>query len=167
MDKEKYNGRVNIVQPTDIDAKMKMHEKIAIKNTATNYYDALLGDWEWNALAQVFFSAENMQIIQNGLKAGVHKLSGGNIVIPNQNVDSLKIIMRSTYYQYAEHVPTNITEQVERLNKRVLDFAVPTVYSEAVSYVKYLNDQSTLVVPLELPKLNDRNFKQLELKRFM
>jgi hypothetical protein len=72
--------------------------------------------------------------------------------------------MRSIYLQYAEHSPNKITEQVERLNKLVLDYAVPTVYGEAVGYAKYCQDQSTLVVPLELPRHHDRDYKQLELK---
>ena len=74
--------------------------------------------------------------------------------------------MRSIYMQYAEHYPDKITEQIERLNKLVLDYAVPTVYNEAVGYVKYRIDQSTLVVPLAIPLHHDRNYKQLELKNW-
>jgi hypothetical protein len=66
--------------------------------------------------------------------------------------------------QYAEHHEKDITGQVERLNQFVLDYAVPTVYNEAIGYVKYCQDQSTLVVPLEIPRQHDRMYKQLELK---
>jgi hypothetical protein len=72
--------------------------------------------------------------------------------------------MRSIYLQYAEHYPTNITGQVERLNKLVLDYAVPSVYNEAIGYVKYRIDQSTLVLPLAIPQHHDREYKQLQLK---
>ena len=71
--------------------------------------------------------------------------------------------MRSTYLQYAEHYSDNITKQVERLNKIVLDYCVPSVYNEAVGYERYCQDQSSLVVPIELPKHHDRKYKQLEL----
>jgi hypothetical protein len=84
--------------------------------------------------------------------------------IPNQNIDNLKIIMRSIFLQFAEHQPDDITGQVETLNKIVLDYCVPQVYNEAVGYEKYTQDQSTLVVPLELPQYHDRQYKQLELK---
>jgi hypothetical protein len=142
-----------------------MHEKIALKNKATDYNSALAGnDWEDNTLARVFFSAGNIQIIQNGLRAGVYKMSKNKIVIPPQNTDQLKIIMRSMYLQYAEHLPDNITQQVERLNKLVWDYAVPTVYNEAVGYMKYMQDQSSLVMPMDLPIHHDREYKQLELK---
>ena len=46
-----------------------------------------------------FFSKENIQIIQNAIKAGVYKLSNGNFVVGNQNEDTLKIIMRSIYLE--------------------------------------------------------------------
>jgi hypothetical protein len=91
-------------------------------------------------------------------------MSNNKIVIPPQNIDQLKIIMRSMYLQYAEHLPDGITTQVERLNKLVWDYAVPTVYNEAVGYVKYMQDQSSLVMPIDRPLHHDREYKQLELK---
>jgi hypothetical protein len=153
------------MEDPDPTAVFKMHEKIALKNKATNYFNSLSGnDWEDNLLARVFFSAENIQILQNGLRAGVYAMSDNKIVIPPQNIDQLKIVMRSTYLQYAEHLTTGITPQVERLNKIVWDYVVPTVYNEAVGYVKYMKDQSTLVMPLDRPLHHDREYKQLELK---
>lgn len=164
---DKYNGRVNIVEPSDPMARIKMQEQIAIKNKSSSYYDAMIGDWEWNALSKAFFSKENMQIIQNGLRAGVAKMSNSEIIIPPQNVDTLTIIMRQTFSAFAEHVPTDIPGQIERLNRRVLDRAIPVVYSEAVGYMKYMMDISTLRVPLDMPKLPDRDYKSLEIKRFL
>jgi len=167
VDMKRYNGRVNIVEPSSPDAMFKMQEKIAIKNKTTEYRDGVSGTWEDNALSQVYFSAENIQIIQNGLRAGVYKKSDNKFVIAPQNMDTLKIIMRSIYLQYAEHLPTNITGQVERLNGLVLDYAIPTVYNEAVGYMNYRLDQSTLVVPLDAPRHHDRVYKQLELKKWV
>jgi phosphopantetheine adenylyltransferase len=161
----RYNGRVNIMENPDPNMVFKMQERIALKNKATNYSSALAGnDWEDNMLARVFFSAENIQILQNGLRAGVYKMSKNKIVIPPQNIDQLKIIMRSMYLQYAQHLPHNIRQQVERLNKQVWDYVVPTVYNEAVGYTKYMQDQSSLVMPMDLPLHHDREYKQLELK---
>ena len=64
-----YNGRVNIIEPDTPDAVFKMQERLAVKNKATEYREALDGVWETNPLSNVFFSAENIQIIQNGLRA--------------------------------------------------------------------------------------------------
>ena len=167
IDGQKQNGLVDIAVLEDPNAMFKMHERINSRNKASQYHDALNGTLEWNVLAQVFFSAENMQIIQNAIRANVYKMSQQKINVPNQNVDALKIIMRGIYLEYAEHYPTDIKGQVERLNQLVLDYAVPNVYSEAVSYFKYLVDQSTMAMPLEIPKASDRNYKQLGFRPFV
>ena len=165
IDMERYNGRVNIISQPDPSVVFNMQERISLKNKSTGYYTALSGnDWEENLLSKVYFSSENVQIIQNGLRAGVYEMSKHDIVIPAQNVDQLKIVMRSIYLQYAEHRMDNIRGEIERLNKLVLDDVVPRVYGEAMGYLKYMQDQSSLVVPLEMPLHHDRNYKQLELK---
>jgi hypothetical protein len=162
--KPEVNGRINLLEQPSTDVIFKMQEKIALNNKPTEYREALSGIWENNLLGNTFFSMANIQIIQNGLRAGVYEMSNKQFVIAPQNMDTLKIIMRSTYLQYAEHYPDKIRQQVERLNKLVLDYAIPTVYKETVGYLKYCEDQSTLVVPLEVPRHHDRQYKQLELK---
>jgi hypothetical protein len=168
LDMERYNGRVNIISQPDPNAVFRMQERISLKNKATSYYTALSGnDWEDNILARTYFSAENIQIIQNGLRAGVYKMSktaGNEIVVPPQNVEQLSVIMRSIFFQYSENLGTDIRGQIERLNKLVWDDVVPRVYNESMGYLKYMQDQSSLVVPLEMPLHHDRNYKQLELK---
>jgi len=168
LDMQRYNGRVNIISQPDPSTVFKMQERIALKNKPTSYYTALSGnDWEDNLLARTYFSAENVQIIQNGLRAGVYNMSktaGNEIVVPPQNVEQLSVIMRSIYFQYTENLSTDIRGQIERLNKIVLADVVPRVYGEAMGYLKYMQDQSTLVVPMAMPLHHDRNYKQLELK---
>jgi len=163
-DRNRYNGRVNIIEPENPDARFQMYERLAVKNKATEYRGALIGDWEDSLLSKAYFSAENMQILQNGLRAGVYRASKNQILLPPQNVDNLMIIMRDTFTQYVDYTNDPIPKQIERLNKIILDTVVPQLYGEAMGYMKYLQDQSTLVVPLDLPQQNDRNFKQLELK---
>ena len=167
LNQSAYNGRVNIVEAPSAEMQFKMQERIAVKNKTTEYRDALAGDIESNMLATVYFSAENIQIVQNGLRAGVYKMSGDKYIIAPQNIDTLKVIMRSIFLQYAEYDMINIKNEVARLNKLVLDYAVSSVYNEAVGYMKYCEDQSTLVVPLELPRQSDREYKQLELKQWV
>lgn len=161
-----YNGRVNIIQPPSMEEKLKMVEKIQLENKCVSYRGALEGIQEHNLLSHLFFSAENMQIIQNGIKAGVYKKSNGRYILPNQNVDSLKIIMRSKYLEFGSYDPQRITDEISRLNTMIIDYCVNLLYNESVSYEKYCEDQSTLVVPLALPKQTDRDFKHLELSRF-
>ena len=163
-----YNGRVNLEEPENVNARFEMFEKIAIKNKATEYRDPLTDVWENTTLSNVFFSQGNVQILQNGLRAGVYKRSGEReLVIPPQSIDVLKTFMRDTFINYSTFEPTNITAQVARLNKLLLEQLIPVVYSEAIGYLKYLEDQSRLVVPIALPQQSDRVYKQLELKPYM
>jgi hypothetical protein len=163
---EKNNGRINIREPSDPNAVFKMQERIALKNAATPYTEAVGGIFEKNILSQVYFSAENIKIIQNAIRAGVYKMSNNKFVVAPPNIDNLKIIMRSVYLQYATHDLENIKKEVEKLNGIVCDYAIPATYNEAVGYLRYCEDQSTLVVPLERPLNHDREYKQLELKQW-
>lgn len=168
LDMQKYgNGRVNIVEQPPADIKFAMFDRIAIKNRAVDYRAPLNNGWEDTQLSDAFFSAGNIQILQNGLRAGVYNISKGEFSIPPQNIDQLKIIMRTMFYQYARFSPTTpIRDQISELNQRVLDYVVPYLYNEAIAYVKYCEDQSSLVMPLDLPKQNERDFKGLEFRRF-
>ena len=94
-------------------------------------------------------------------------MSNNEFLIGPQNIDNLKIIMRSIYLQYAEYEEKNITGQIKRLNDLVLGYAVPTVYKEAIGYKNYVRDQSSIAMPMDLPKNNDRDYKTLEIKQFM
>ena len=164
IDPVKYNGQVNLMEPEDATVRFKMFERIAIKNKATEYRNPLEGIWEDSLLARLYFSAENIQILQNGIRAGVYRMSKNKYSIPPQNQDALKIVMRSIYLQYTTNSPNNITQQIETLNELVWDYCVPFVYNECIAYMKYMEDQSTLVMPMERSIPVDRDFKQLELK---
>ena len=56
QEKSRFNGRVDVLsQEEDPVVKLKMFEKIAIRNKSSSYCDALNGIWEDNILSQVFF----------------------------------------------------------------------------------------------------------------
>ena len=100
-----------------------------------------------------FEDEENMQIIQNGIKAGVYRKSNEQFIIANQNTDTLHIIMRSIFLQHATNISINITDQIRQLNTLVIEDAVPRVYSSLIAHNKYLRDVNTLPQPLDLPTL--------------
>ena len=158
------NGRIDIMQPCT-ESRFMLYDRIPAKSCDT-YHDALTGDWQDNMVSNVFFCGKNIEIIQNGIKAGVYKMSNGSYIIGPQDCDTLKIIMRSIYLQNAKNQPNNITQQVEELNKLVLDYAVPQVYGEAEGYIKYKRDASTLAVPMQAPVSSDYKTKTLELKKW-
>ena len=157
------NGRVDILGPNDPDP-FSLYDKIPVRQN-TAYQNALEGNWNPNVLSCAFFSSDNIQIIQNSIRAGVYEASKGRFKIGPQNEDSLKIIMRSIFLQSALNLPTHIEEQIKALNKLVTDYAVPQVSSEATAYIKYKNDVSNLAVPLANPAyVSQKGQFPLELK---
>ena len=156
------NGRVDIKTP-NTSALFQMYDKIPA-NQCVTFRNATEGLWTSSPLSQAFFSQENIQIIQNGIRAGVYHKSNGQYTIGPQDCDSLKIIMRSVYLQNAANQPNNITQQVYELNKIVLNYCIQQVYSEAQGYMKYLDDASTLVVPIAHPVMADNTDRELEFK---
>ena len=158
----KVNGRVDILNPPDIAQLFSMYDKIPA-NQCTTFRNATIGQWDETPLSTAYFSKENIQILQNGIRAGVYNMSNGQYVIGPQDCDNLKIIMRAIFLQYSANLPQNIAGQIQQLNQMVLDHSIPKVYGEAQGYIKYLHDASTLVVPLASPvcdtQFDKRNYK--------
>lgn len=156
------NGRVNIKTP-DTNALFKLYDQIPAHQCAT-YRNATEGLWTESPLSQAYFSEQNIQIIQNGLRAGVYHRSKGKFVIGPQDCDSLKIVMRSVFLQNSKNLPTNIPGQIQALNQMVLDYCIQQVYSEAIGYVKYIDDVSSLAVPIAHPVMTNNTDRELEFK---
>jgi hypothetical protein len=159
-----FNGRVNIKTPNTTDL-FKMYDKIPAHQCST-FRNPTEGIWTDSILSNVFFSRDNIQLLQNGIRSGVYKKSNGQYVIGEQDCDSLKIIMRSVFLTYSVNQPNNIREQVEALNQLVLNFCIQQVYGEAQGYMKYINDVSTLAVPIAHPVMSSTADKLLELKNW-
>ena len=143
------NGRVNILGHNHVD-RFLLYEKPK-EYKATSYKNALVGNFQVTMLSKAFFSAENVEILQNAIVAGVFKRSNNRFRIGYQDEDTLKTIMRSMFLQYSKNLDTNIRDQIVELNKHVTDYAVPQVYNEAVGYLKFKQDVSTLATPIDLP----------------
>lgn len=156
------NGRVDIKSP-NTSTLFEMYDKIPA-NQCVTFRNPTEGLWTDTDLSQVFFSQQNIQILQNGIRAGVYHRSNNQYIIGPQDCDSLKIIMRSVYLQHAANQPNNVTQQVAELNKIVLNYCIQQVYSEAQGYIKYLDDASTLVVPIAHPIMADNTDRELEFK---
>jgi len=159
------NGRVNILGP-NIDDRFSMTDRIPINGTKFSYRDAMTGNWYDTELSDAFFSGRNIQIIQNGIRAGVYNKSNKQYVIGEQNIDELKIIMRSIFLQHSRNLPINIPQQISELNNIVFEFCINQVYGEADGYMKYKRDASTMWTPMAMPVLSYSNDKQLELKKW-
>ena len=154
------NGRINF---NENGTPFFLQDKI-IKDNRT-MYDNLKFTQQNTALSNLFFSVKNAQIIQNALRAGVYSMSDKKYIIDEQNKDDLNVIMRALYLQHSKNQPDNLTQQIQTLNKLVIDYCVTKLYSEVEGYMMYKRDASTLVVPLDKP-LSEYTDKTLELKKF-
>ena len=153
------NGRVDILtkkEAPDISNLFAMYDKIPA-NQCTTFREPTLGQWDESSLSKAYFSQNNIQIVQNGIRAGVYKKSNGQYIVSPQDCDALKIIMRSVFLQHAVNLEQDIQGQIYSLNKIVLDYCIHHVYSEAQGYMKYLHDVSTLAVPLATPVMTTQN----------
>jgi len=157
-----YNGKVNIMGP-NLSTKFSMMDKIPI-NTNTNYQNVLTGNFERSRLSDAFFSQANIQIIQNGIRKGVYDKSNQKIIVDNQPQDSVVTVMRSIYLQNSKNLDTNISGQIQELNTLVLNYCINNVYNEAVSYLKYKEDSSTMHMPMTAPIYSNKTNKTLEQK---
>ncbi len=159
------NGRIDIVDANKRN-QFELFDRIHIDDKSS-FRDAMIGNWTDSLLSKAFFSGENIQIIQNGIRAGVYERSNKRFVIGLQDTDIIKVVMRSIFLQHSANMQTHITEQISALNQLVLDYLVPNAYSGIISYVNYKRDVSSLAVPMDLPiKASTDNKKTLELKKW-
>lgn len=155
------NGRIDLMDsgtPLFLQDQIKLDDK-------TNYYNTIKYSLEPSVLSKAFLCYENRIIIQNGIKAGVYKISNEQYIIDKQDNDVLNSIMTGIYLQYALNKPDNIKKQIEDLNKMVIDYCVPKVFGEVKGYMQYKFDASTLVVPLTNP-ISTYNSRELVLNNF-
>ena len=155
----KANGRIDVLQPPN---------HLALYDTPTQsskYNEAMTGNWLDSPLSNAFFSVQNQQLLQNGIRAGVYQKSGNKFMISQQSDTNLKMIMRAMFLEHSQNRPDHIREQIQELNNYVLNYCIPRIYGEAQGYLKYLQDASTLVVPMSNP-IHISMDKTLELKPF-
>jgi hypothetical protein len=157
------NGRIDIITP-NIDNLFKLKDNIPV--SSFDYRGAVDGNWYTTQLSNLYFSKDNIDIIQNGLRVGVYNMSNTKYIISRQDNDELQTIMRSIFLQHSKNLPNNITNQIDTLNKKVLDYSIKQIYGEAQGYIKYKRDVSTLSEPLSPPIMSRPSDKQLEFKKW-
>jgi hypothetical protein len=102
-------------------------------------------------LNELFFSDENIETIQRGIQEQVLAMSGGKYSVGPQDVQQVKIIMRSYYLMYSQNNASRISEELSDLNGRVIGFAATKVYSEVDFHQFYLKDLQEFAAPIANP----------------
>jgi hypothetical protein len=120
---------------------------------------------EKTKLSDVYFSSENLNLLQNEIRKNIHNLYGYKI--DRQSEDDLLIIMRGFYTLYANPETHLVRQEIIKLNKAVIDKATKMIVTNIKMYKIYLRDASNLPVPLQRSELfTSRSNDNIEFKGF-
>lgn len=102
-------------------------------------------------LNKIFFSSENIELLQREIQNQVRSMSGGKYNVGRQSDDDLKIIMRSYYLMFGKNDPNNVEGELHDLNSRVIGYSAGKVYSEVDFHMFYLKDIEDFAPPIANP----------------
>lgn len=144
------------------------------------------GGTDLDEAGALFFSAENVDALQEAIRYRVFVGSSGRFTIGRQSDRELAIVMRSIYLQdtsgrsaqpaqaqrrvayHERRGRAAALEEVRALNRQVLDFCVPRVLEEVRMNAQYLRDVSTLPQPLDRGEFSSsKGTRVLETTSFM
>ena len=67
--------------------------------------------------------------------------------------------MRSIIYQYGNFMTNDIVNEIKRLNRKVLIYAIQNISSNVKQHVQYIKDLEKLPTPLDRPAYtNESNY---------
>lgn len=114
--------------------------------------EALKGIQSESELSKLFFSDENMKRVQRMIRKEVFKRTNGEFRIDvDQDPKDLFIMMRAAYMEQARYLPNSFVRQVKRLNKKVVDDAIPSIITSIKQEYGYLKEINKPLSPIPLP----------------
>lgn len=96
-----------------------------------------------------FFSPENVDVIQQQIRATVARMV--NAQIDRQSDSDLMMVMRSYYLTYAQNIPGNEAQELAELNERVVAFCSNRIAVEVEAYRYYRKDILDFPAPIARP----------------
>jgi hypothetical protein len=108
------------------------------KEIKTNYY----------SLKEIFFSKENIDIIQKKLINEVKDKSDGKYIIGYQKNEHLIQIMEDIFKTYNN----NVNEDINELNNKVVTYCLPYIFNQIASHIKWQIDSNSPLITLPLPE---------------
>jgi hypothetical protein len=103
-------------------------------------------------LEDSFFSDENISLINKQLILSIYDKSKGMFRISDQSKESLIIVMRYIFIEYARHLSFDIKGQISELNCRVVSEILPSVFTNVTQRLDYLEEISNPRKLLPLPE---------------
>jgi hypothetical protein len=135
-----------------------------IKNiTKTSEFE--MDNVNMNLLKSVFFSDENIELINKQLILNVWKRTKGQYKIGYQDTNKIVIVMQYVYIEYCKNLPFDIKGQIKKLNCMVVNETVPDIITNLEQKIGYLQDIEHRKPLLDLP-VNTTNNNTLPSFRF-
>jgi hypothetical protein len=139
------SGRINITDNYNYDQYKLFDDNIKHDNFNE---EAIKGIHVSNKLSNMFFSQQNINILQDAIRYLVNQKSCGKFIIDKQSESELKLIMRAYYLQDGRHRQYNIVDEVKDLNTLVLNYSVPKILQEINMYMYYKKDINKSPMPM-------------------
>jgi len=132
---------------------IKKNPKLIFQMSPDNFnkFSSKLKEGDFGLLKKVFFSPENINILQKQIILDVFEKSEKNILIPEQDYKQLEIAMKYAYYTYGNNLPTEIKEQVDELNKITTYEVSKDILTLTKQHLKYIDEISNPRELLDLP----------------
>jgi len=112
-------------------------------------------------MQEAFFSAENMDIIQNMLIKTVFYRSEEKLRINKIKQETLIQCMNNIWTNFCRFLPFNLKEQIEELDDKVVEYLTPLLLKESEFYFNYLRDSNrSKLPPIERPIMITKGRKQ-------
>ena len=103
-------------------------------------------------LSKLFFSENNIDLIQLELKKTVYEKTDKKYLIDRQSDTELLIVMRSIFLQNSKNLDYDLKNQILQLNNLVLNYCVENVISGILAHVGYIKDIEQPYVLMEHPQ---------------
>jgi len=158
------NGRINLFDNKTQTSKINNNDYRLYDN---KNLDTISRNYTGTCVSELFFSRENVDIIQQGLINYVYNKSNGKYKINKQSEQELNIIMRSIYFTNSKNLTYNIKQQLKELNREVIEWSADRIITNIQQYLDYKVNVSTLKMPMESPALtSSKGLKTIELNYF-
>ena len=102
-------------------------------------------------LEKAYFSDENIEIIKKQIVLEVYRKSNNDYLIAKQNRQQIITLMKYVFYEYGQHMPFKIKQQIRELNIKVTELATKDLMSHLNMYIAYINRINGNDVLLERP----------------
>ena len=116
------------------------YKRLNYDNTNDTGYCPLEGILEKSKLSLVYFSKENLNLLDKVVRQQVWLKSNKKYKIGKQSSRELLIIMRSIYLKYSKNLDCKIKEQIAELNDKVIDYCVEVILTNIKQQTEYINE---------------------------